>query len=115
MNILIYTLIFFSISLCKRALIYKVDPTELEALMETYPSAVFFYLENDTESIEMRKQFIVAARDLAQYGVILGSFDCTHSPDLCKKAEVKNAPEIIFFQFDLLLLFLKYKKFHLFI
>ena len=90
---------FLSFSFCTRAHIYQIEPSDLEGVIETYPSVVLFYNLSDQSSATVRNQFSVAARDLGQYGVLLGEFDCRSHPELCEKIKIQETPELVFYQY----------------
>lgn len=93
MNGLIIFAVFLLISNI-HSYVYDIEPEDVEAVMDTPPSAVLYYMEGDQLSEKILANFREASKNLTKYGVLFGSFNCLKDPEKCKGADIRNLPDI---------------------
>lgn len=93
MNGLVFFAVFLFISNI-RSYVYDIEPEDIEAVMDTPPSAVLYYMEGDQLSEKILANFQEASKNLTKYGVLFGSFNCLKDPEKCKGADIRNLPDI---------------------
>ena len=76
------------------AYVYSLQPEELDAVLETLPAAVIYYMEGHQLSEHIRANFIEASERLKHLGVLFGSFNCVLDPERCKNSQIRSIPEI---------------------
>ena len=88
------SLVVLSLLFPFHAYVYHLETDVLDAVLDTTPSAVLYYLEGDQLSELIRANFIEASERLTHYGILFGTFNCALDPEQCKNAQVRNLPDL---------------------
>lgn len=91
--------------------VYNVSVEEINGVLETFPSAVLFYMEGDQLSEQIVKSFANASSYLEPFGVLFGKFNCLEKPDICKAVQVRDLPDLKFFRFELISIITIFRSF----
>lgn len=83
----------------EESFVKEYSATEINTMLNTFPSLIFFYMSDDPLSLKIKKNFEEAAPKLKKYGLPVGEFDCSKGPEKCKRAQIQEIPDIKFLQF----------------